>query len=590
MLRQMRSGALSGFFLIFLLLGGVGLVLTDWNGLLTDNVAPSSIAKIGGQDLSYNEFDTQLRRYLAGREITPELAYRAGLVDEILRQQIEDILIAQAGQEFGLAIPDYLIAQRIRPLIDVLGASGFDENDALARLAAENGMSVGRFIEAYRTDYTKQLLFGALRGNPYLMSDSMAARLYQYEHESRDVSAIFFPHKAIKDIPTPSEEELQDYYQSRQAIYAIPENRILKIAFLSPEVLEQQIEISDSEQQAYYQDTIYDFQSDEERKIEQAIVDNVEQATSLIESLKEKNVSMKNAVEKVSGSDVAYRAADIYRPGDLPPGLSDLAFSSEKDVVSGPFETPLGWHVVRVLEIIPQETMAFEKVKAQIIEDLKAQQLDILLTENSELLENALAGGQGVDDIAKELGMTVVISPALDANGRVVADGKAFPFLEDYSEDADYIIDVAFDLLQGETSQILEFQDGSLAAVELEQVTPKSYEPLANVREELIGDWIGKEKTSKNFQKVQAFLEEIKSGDLALTPLATSQNLTLKAHKAIKRDKKDNAILDKNAIDVLFTQKVGAHFLSPMKDGIVLPAMYSFRHQLPRSLPFRMTS
>ena len=64
MLRSMRHGALSGVFLVILLLGGVGLVMMDWSGTVTGSISSNEVAKVGVTTITFVTFDLILRTNL----------------------------------------------------------------------------------------------------------------------------------------------------------------------------------------------------------------------------------------------------------------------------------------------------------------------------------------------------------------------------------------------------------------------------------------------------------------------------------------------------------------------------------------------
>ena len=573
MLRQMRSGALSGFFMIFLLLGGVGLVLTDGAGFFTGGVSPSSVAQVGDEEVSFTEFDNTLRQFLNTRNLDTDIAYRAGVVDQILRDQIELMLLRQAGADKGLIVPDYLVAQRIKPVVNIIASGGVSEEQALAQLARQSGMSVDGFINTVRDEYLQNLLLGAVEVTPAHIPEKLSRRLAQYEAETRSADILVLPHDDMQNVPFPSDEDLQAFYDSRKSQYALPETRVLTVALISPQSLREELSVSDEELRAEYDVLIESFTQPERRTIKQAVVEDEKTATAIFK-LAEDGMDMKQAIEEVTGSDDAFRTADSYDQAGLPPRLSAVVFgSSELNDVRGPVQTPLGWHVLMVTDIQPPRTKDFAEVKDEIKEEMVNQQLDSIMIETAAELDDELAGGADIKELAARYNMSLTtLGPLTQAGGTLKEPEvpvEGMEFLDLYEADQDYILENAFAIPPGETTQVLELEDGSIAAVQVARVFPQRFKELNKLREELTKKWLQKERVAANFERAQETLDQLKSGELDLLGAATELDVQKETVKNASRTTSTD-ILSENAAENLFTHAINSYFLTPSDNSFLV--------------------
>ena len=573
MLRQMRSGALSGLFLVFLLLGGLGLVLTDWGGFFTGGVAPSNVAEVGSEDINFQSFNEQVRQYIGARNISPDIAYRAGIVDQLLRSRIESRLLSQKAQELGLKAPDYLVAERLRPVVDSLVSRGLSREDALTRLASQNGMTSDQFINTLRDEFAQRLLFDTFKATDTYIPKEMAVIIARYQSEQRGIKALFFPHNAVQNIPEPSEDDLKAHYESRKSAYALPETRVLEIAALDPESIRDELSVSDQEMREEYEIARDNYVLPEKRQITQAVLTDEQSARSVFEKVME-GQSLKAAVKDVTGNTQTYRDPETYDATGLPEKLADSVFTTSENDVAPPVQTALGWHVVKVNQILPSTTLAYEKAKEDIREALINRQLDNIIIDTVTQLDDALAGGSGLQEVSEAFDMDVIEIGPLTQNGQPLPSGEQdasnMDFLEEHEEDKDYILENGFALPEGEISQVLELSDGSIVAIRATLVKPQRFKPFESVQSDVIKSWEAKERAAANFKQTQKYLESLKNGETTLKAVQEQTGQTLRSFDNLKRDQEPGEIIGKTVLEDIFKLKRDSYFMTPTSKGFLL--------------------
>src|SRR5258706_14951411 len=87
---------------------------------------------------------------------------------------------------------------------------------------------------------------------------------------------------------------------------------------------------------------------------------------------------------------------------------TDAVFSARADAFVGPLQSPFGWHIFHVIAIEPPTTAPFEEVRPMLEKDLKQHNADDALNKTANQLEDALAGGTKLADVAHELGLKMV--------------------------------------------------------------------------------------------------------------------------------------------------------------------------------------
>lgn len=165
MLTTMRKGVFSGFFLVILVLGAAGLVLSDAGGFFSSGIRTSDVAKVGDHTINSRPFDTKLRRVIGMQGVDPSKAFELGLVHQAVFREVRNLLLLQGANDLGIAvsneqITDY-INQIIEPYMDV--QSGTKKSDVLAGLLRQNGMTESIFIKDVQTEMTNGLVRNAIQ-------------------------------------------------------------------------------------------------------------------------------------------------------------------------------------------------------------------------------------------------------------------------------------------------------------------------------------------------------------------------------------------------------------------------------------------
>ena len=104
--------------------------------------------------------------------------------------------------------------------------------------------------------------------------------------------------------------------------------------------------------------------------------------------------------------------------------------------------------------------------------------------------------------------------------------------LEGYKAMRDDILQAAFDLYEGETSQVLESNEGDFLAVHLAKVNERTYRPLDEVRSSLNERWVADKKRANNRTFVRQALEQ----ERTLEEIASTYGKSVEDRGNITRD------------------------------------------------------
>jgi peptidyl-prolyl cis-trans isomerase D len=563
LLTKMRSGIFSYLFLGFIIMAAAGLIMMDWTGSYSGTGGSNNVAVVGKDAIGSVEFDRTARRIIRSQQIDTDLAYKAGLIDQILEMKIMDMLLQKAARDYGVIVEDALVAKQISTMLEPMAAqSGSTKKEVLTRILQSQGMSEADLVSNLRGDMERSVLRTAVTQALYV-PNAMAQDLYAYQHESRTAEAVLIAFDSMK-VSEPDDVDLGTYFDKVKTQYTEPESRSFKIAVLNPDDLGGKIEISDKEVRAYYDQNRESFKSNERRLLQQAVIDNEQKATDILKQAKDKK-SLKDAVKAVTGDTKAFSNDSGYERAGLPAQLADPVFSAEENSYIGPIKTPLGYHVIYVKTKQPAQIQPFEDLKESIKRELSHTRKADDIFEATSLIEDRLAAGEPLEDLAKEMGMTV--SSAKD----VRMSTRDIPALKPFGEDETAILNTAFSASEHEATPLAELKDGRMYTVRVDTIKPKRQKELKEVKADVIKGWTEEQRRKQVGAAATKALDELDNKKSTLADIAKANNTTVQTFADIKRtSEKPPAGLTEGNLKQIMTTGKGINIVMPTDKGILV--------------------
>ena len=187
---------------------------------------------------SIREFDRNVRNTVQRIGLSPQEAYKAGYVDQILGGQIRGVLLEQAASKHGIRISDERVADKIKAIVLPMTSQGQSAKTVLQQILVSQGLSEQGFIASIKREMASDLLSQPLEETGAFVPASLVQAAHKYENEKRDIRFIRFLFEDLKDIPKPSAEQLEVFYDKVKESYAEEERRDLKIIKIDTKALE----------------------------------------------------------------------------------------------------------------------------------------------------------------------------------------------------------------------------------------------------------------------------------------------------------------------------------------------------------------
>ncbi len=508
-----------------------------------------------------NAYNQELRAIsqLLGGQISPEQARQLGLIDQAIERLVAQALIDQGAADLGISISDEAVAQAVRSIPQLQSADGGFDPNLYAALLSQSGISEAQFINDVRGDLTRRQVLGTVQAAttaPFALVDT----IYQYRQERRVVESVQIGAIDLPDLSEPTEAEIAAFYETAKNRFLAPEYRSVTVASLSPEQLAEQLTIDETELRIDYEVREAEFSSPERRAIAQAIFPD-QQTAERARELIANGQPFATVVEEVSGAP-AVELGQVTR-ADLLPELADASFTLSAGAVSDPVESPFGWHVALVKEIIPAGTRTFAEVRDELAADRALIEARDRIFEVMDAVTDAYAGGASLEDAVQENGLQRRTIAAVAANG---TDPQGVPVA---GLDPDGLMTrIAFSTGSGQDSDVVETSDGGFFVLRVGAITEPTPRPLAEVREAVAAAWQAQQIADGAQELANRLVDRVASG-ATLAGAAAELDLVADLSEPVLRTGEGDD-LPPALIDLMFEGDVGDISVSPDSEGVVV--------------------
>ncbi len=570
-LRQGASGGIGKFILFgFLVLAAGGLVFTDVGGFFRGGVGSMNVAKIGDDTISIYDFDRTARTTLNQINMSADQAYQMGYINQILQNEVRSLILANAAKDSGLQLSRSKVANEIRDLIKPMAdQQGISIEEMLDQILNAQRISERQLVDDMNKQLSIDILSYGLKGAFTQPSEVLADDMAEFFSQTRDIEYVLVKYEDFaKEVAEPTEDDLNAQYQATKERFAIPEKRKIKLITLNLADIEATTEVTEEEIRSEYDNNIELFSHPETRQIEQAIIEDKEQAQKVFD-LVNTGTELKKAVNDVLGNTTSYIPANEVDESNLLDELADALFEAEEGPIE-PVKTVLGYHVM-ILDVVEPYVDVFEDVKDDIRKEILEVRVADARFELANSLDDLLAGGASPEEVKEQLSVDVIDVAPFSLNG-VTADNT--PVLSDLAEDRASIISEAFELYEGESSQVLQLANDKMGAVYLSSITPKSYQALDDVAETVKQEWINDQKRQLATEYVANALTELKD---AAEPTLSLLEKQVEQAVALSRSVAPQAPVTPQALDDIFQKSVGEVFSFDAKEGLVIASVKDYK-------------
>jgi peptidyl-prolyl cis-trans isomerase D len=505
-----RKGPSFGLWIV------VGLLVIGLGGWYTGGAGgrTTAIGSVDGLDIPVQSYGNALRDRLrsfeeqTGQPLTAAQAQALGLDRAVLAQVVSTRVLDAEAQRLGLSADDQRVAEAVRSTSAFQGLDGQFDRAAYREVLRRNGLSETAYETSLREGTARTILQAAVLGGlpePRTYAEVLAA----YGNERRDVTWARLDGSSVAVQPQPTDEDLRAYYDANPATFTAPEIREISYAWLTPEMIQDDMNVDDAAVRELYDSRIDEFVQEERRLVERLVFPSEEAAQEAKARIDAGEATFEQVAEErgLELSDIDL--GDVGR-ADLDEA-GEAVFAAQSGDLLGPLPSSLGPALFRVNAILAADETSFEDAAPDLRAELATDQARDVIGDLVPQIEDLVAGGATIEDLAERTDLEA----GQIAWSEDVTDGPAA-----YSE----FRSAAAAAEVGAFPKVTTLEDGGLFVLRLDSVTPPALRPFEEVEPEVRKAWeaqaLGEALLAQAETSAQAIADGATFEDQGLTPQA----------------------------------------------------------------------
>jgi len=485
-------------FLMFLLIIPA-FVLVGVDGFRRISAEGDAVATVGSHSITQSEWDAAHKAEVDRlRASVPNLD--AKLLDSpqaryvTLERLVRERVLTEAVQDAHLNTSDARLARELQqsPTIASLRRpDGTIDIERYRQLAASQGLTTDGFEARVRSQLSERQVEAGLTStafSPAVLSEVSLNAFY----ERREVQISRFNPADYASKVSPSDAEIEAFYQANPALFQTPESASIEYVVLDLDAVKKSIVLNEQDLKSYYEQNVGRLSGKEERRASHILINAPkdmpaddrkkarERADALLLQVRKTPDSFADVARKNSqdaGSAPNGGDLDFFGRGAMVKPFEDAAFAMKKGDISDVVESDFGFHIIKVTDIKAPKQRSFEELRPLIEVDLKAQQAQRKFAETAEAFTNGVyEQSDSLKPVAERLKLEVKAATNLQR--------KAVPGAAGVLTNPKFLAAVfsADSLEKKRNTEAIEVGANQLAAARIIQYTPASTRPLSEVR------------------------------------------------------------------------------------------------------------
>ena len=526
-----NSGPITKFFvwaiIAMLIVGLGGFGLSNFGGS-SQAVVTAGTRSVTVQEY-YNAVRQELNQFAAATQQPATLssaneifqqAYGQTLDQRVLERLTLEAALDNEAANMGISVGDIQVRDQLIATAAFQGISGSFDEDAYKETLSRNNLNT-RDYEASLRDQIARTLVQAAMVSGISVNDTQVDTMLGFAAQRRDVS--WFRLNA-DDLPapltTPDESDLIAYHEANaEADFTTPRTKNITFIQLTPAMLLDSVEVDEDTLRALYEERSSEFVVPERRLVERLTFSTEEEAQTASERVTSGEITFDALVEE-RGLDLADLDLGDVAETELETETAAAVFALEGPAVTGVLPGKFGPALFRMNGILQGRVTSFDDARALLQQDIVADRARRRIEDEATHIDDLLAGGATLEEVAAETDMETGTISWADGNGDGIAAYEGFR-------------DAAQAVTEDDFPEVVNLEDGGIVALRLDGFTDPYVLPLEDVREKVINGWEAR-KTDNQLAEVANTLSAqlalgVSPADLGLE-LMREENLTRGAY------------------------------------------------------------
>ena len=386
-------------------------------------------ASVGSLKVTTQDFDSAYRQQLAqvaqqtGGDASQIPAGERGQIGmQVLQGLVSHVEAMREAARMGVVVPDSVLRETIFDLPIFKGTDQKFSRPRFEQVLQQHNLTEQKILALFREDLTVSALVTPLRVGARAPS-VVVRRAYDYGAQTRTLDLVSIPFSSIPAPPPADEAALHRYYDNHQALFQAPEYRRIKLVVISPATVARSIDVPEAQERALFKAQNGDGGVAEKRSVQVITASTEAKAKGL--AILWNGGSGWPQMQAAAADSVPVALDDATEATFPDPQLGKLAFAASENQVVGPVHLEAGWVLLRVVKVTPPVVHSFESMRQAIHDEIATAKAREGLSDRVQKLQDAIAGGSGLDSIPADLGAAAA-EGTLDAKG-LTASGEPAP-------------------------------------------------------------------------------------------------------------------------------------------------------------------
>jgi hypothetical protein len=331
----------------------------------------------------------------------------------------------------------------------------------------------------------------------------------------------------------PDESELKRYFEANSEKYKVPEIRDVAVLVVDCQKFLGELKIDDAEVEQLYEENkgAYTQEAPETRDFERFVFEAQEDAEKAWDMLN------KGAPSAEIARKFAIKVGTIcnVHATDFSEHLGDELFRLKLNKLSEISPIAGKYYIYRSLKIHASKQLNAVEIKEKIKEDLRREKMNSAefyekIKDIKNKIDDGFGAGKSIDDVAKEVDMTVVEFRGLKSDKE--ASEKLAGLIKD-KETRDEVFEVAFSTEEQQASQSIDPKetDSVSYVVYVRHVEKPNLPPYEKIADKVKADFIFEQQDNAGEEKARSIVNN--------GPTATAETAKMQGAKRFKVSKRD---------------------------------------------------
>ncbi|MGH7120419.1 MAG: SurA N-terminal domain-containing protein [Acetobacteraceae bacterium] len=478
----------------------------------------TAVAHVAGQRIGpsavQKEYQNELNRLMQelpnSKQPTAEM--RKLLAMQAVERLVTEAALAREISRRGLVVPDAAVRDAVFSIPAFQGSNGTFDKVKFQQALASNGLTEAGFLALMRQNLAQAQLLEPI-GVGAIAPKVLTSALFAYRYETRTATAVTMPFAAAVEPKAPDEAVLKRWWANNPKAFSTPEYRHIRVVVLSPDVLAKHVQVSETVLKAAYAEHKASYDKPEKRSAEIILASDKAKAAALAAQWRA-GASWAEIQQAAKAAGATAVALNDALPTEFPDAvLAKAVFAAQPETVTGPLQTPLGWHVIDVTGITPGANTSFADAKPALEAAAARQEAVGLVYARVTKFEDAVAAEPTLEKMPTDLGL-VGETGTLDKEG-LTPEGTHAP-LPGSSALQKAIVAAAFATGKDNLASVVQGPGQSYYALTVTGITPSHVQPFPLVKAKVLADWTAQERRREQNEMATRLMVAVNHG----TPLA----------------------------------------------------------------------